>query len=348
MTHRRGKLHPEQHPSFLQEVRQAAEFIPQTFYFVSLSKKPVEAEDVTFMTTDKDYLYEHFFADFGPLNLAKVYRYCYAIRMKLEQCAKEKKVLYHYTALDPHKRSNGAFLVCCYSLLVLKRSVQQSFLPLLGCFPPLSAFRDASYGLCTYTISVLDCLKGLHKAQRCNFLNLQNFDCESYEHYEKIENGDLNWIIPNKFVAFSGPHDKARAMQGGLYTLSADDYSKLFKRLGISAVIRLNTPNYDKNVFLNTGIEHYDMFFKDGTTPSGNLLGRFFNVVEGSQTFAIHCKAGLGRTGSLIGAYMMKYHGFTPKEAIAWMRIVRPGSVIGPQQHWLEQIYPRMKRLGGK
>ena len=68
MTHRRGKLHPEQHPSFLQEVRQAAEFIPQTFYFVSLSKKPVEAEDVTFMTTDKDYLYEHFFADFGPLN----------------------------------------------------------------------------------------------------------------------------------------------------------------------------------------------------------------------------------------------------------------------------------------
>ena len=48
------------------------------------------------------------------------------------------------------------------------------------------------------------------------------------------ENGDWNWIIPNKFIAFSGPHDKARAMQGGLYTLSAVDYARLFKRLGIS------------------------------------------------------------------------------------------------------------------
>ena len=44
----------------------------------------------------------------------------------------------------------------------------------------------------------------------------------------------------------------------------------------------------------------------------------------------------------------MKYHGFSPKEAIAWMRIVRPGSVIGPQQHWLEQIHPKMRRLGDR
>ena len=183
---RNQKPHPEQHPSFLQEVRQAAEFIPQQFYFVSLSKKPREADDLAFFCTDEDYLYEHFFADFGPLNLAKVYRYCYSIQLKLKECAASGKVLYHYTALDPHKRANGAFLACSYSLLCLKRSVQQSFLPLLGCFPPLSAFRDASYGLCTYTISVLDCLKGLHKAQRCGFLNLQNFDVESYEHYEKI------------------------------------------------------------------------------------------------------------------------------------------------------------------
>ena len=91
----------------------------------------------------------------------------------------------------------------------------------------------------------------------------------------KIENGDINWIIPNKFLAFSGPHDKARQMQGGLYTLSAMDYSKLFKRLGVVAVIRLNTPTYDKNTFIKEGIEHYDLYFKDGTVPSGHLLSNF-------------------------------------------------------------------------
>lgn len=47
--------------------------------------------------------------------------------------------------------------------------------------------------------------------------------------------------------------------------------------------------------------------------------------------------AGLGRTGSLIGCYLMKHYRFTAGEAIAWIRICRPGSVIGPQQNFLEE-----------
>lgn len=60
----------------------------------------------------------------------------------------------------------------------------------------------------------------------------------------------------------------------------------------------------------------------------------------------MHCKAGLGRTGSCIGAYMMKHYGFSAREAIGWMRVCRPGSVIGPQQHYLESIQARMWEEG--
>ena len=28
---------------------------------------------------------------------------------------------------------------------------------------------------------------------------------QEYEYYERVENGDLNVIIPGRFVAFSGP-----------------------------------------------------------------------------------------------------------------------------------------------
>lgn len=47
--------------------------------------------------------------------------------------------------------------------------------------------------------------------------------------------------------------------------------------------------------------------------------------------------AGLGRTGTLIACYIMKHYKFTHAEAIAWIRICRPGSIIGPQQHFLEE-----------
>ena len=53
------------------------------------------------------------------------------------------------------------------------------------------------------------------------------------------------------------------------------------------------------------------------------------------QAIAVHCKAGLGRTGCLIGAYLIYRYGFTANEIIAFMRFMRPGMVVGPQQHWL-------------
>ena len=50
-----------------------------------------------------------------------------------------------------------------------------------------------------------------------------------------------------------------------------------------------------------------------------------------------HCVAGLGRTGTLIGCYLMKHYEMSAAETIAWIRIVRPGSILGPQQHYMEQ-----------
>ena len=50
---------------------------------------------------------------------------------------------------------------------------------------------------------------------------------------------------------------------------------------------------------------------------------------------AVHCKAGLGRTGVLIGAYLIWKYSFNANEVIGLMRVMRPGCVVGPQQQFI-------------
>ena len=92
-----------------------------------------------------------------------------------------------------------------------------------------------------------------------------------------------------------------------------------------------------------------EQFYLDGSCPPMKILQRVisaFEAVPREKAIAVHCKAGLGRTGTCIGAYMMKHYRFTASEAIGWMRICRPGMVIGPQQHFLEDLEPTMWQEG--
>ena len=102
--------------------------------------------------------------------------------------------------------------------------------------------------MCTYNLSLLDCFHGLKKALQHNFVDFATLDVEEYEYYERVENGDFNWIVPNKFLAFSGPHPKSKIENG--YPLHAPEaYFPYFRKHNINTVIRLNKKIYPAQRF---------------------------------------------------------------------------------------------------
>ncbi|CAM9386198.1 unnamed protein product, partial [Heterosigma akashiwo] len=122
----------------------------------------------------------------------------------------------------------------------------------------LPPFRDAVFAVCPYLLTPLDVLRGARRALRRGHWDPATFDREEYAHFSAIEHGDLNWVVPGKFAAFSGPLAQRRELEAGKATLTPEDYVPLFRRLGITAVVRFNKKCYDRRKFLEAGVRHHD------------------------------------------------------------------------------------------
>uniref|UniRef100_A0A1I8G9F3 TYR_PHOSPHATASE_2 domain-containing protein n=1 Tax=Macrostomum lignano TaxID=282301 RepID=A0A1I8G9F3_9PLAT len=88
--------------------------------------------------------------------------------------------------------------------------------------------------------------------------------------------------------------------------------------------------SYDQTELMRHGISVYNLYWADYTCPSFYRMLDLVRVMQFALTegrIAVHCHAGLGRTGLAIACLLVFSRRLSPALAIAYLRLKRPGSV---------------------
>lgn len=142
---------------------------------------------------------------------------------------------------------------------------------------------------------------------------------------------NFSWLVPNEVAGHGAP-------------LSVEDLLYL-KRKGIKALVRmaeLNKARVTGAQVTESGFTDCHVPVPDFTAPTKEQMDKIITFIKASitqgQPVGVSCGAGLGRTGTILGAYLVSL-GYSAHQAIDEVRAKRPGSIETTAQEEAVKTY---------
>lgn len=144
---------------------------------------------------------------------------------------------------------------------------------------------------------------------------------------------NFSWLIENRLAGVAYPR--------------SEDALVLLQKQGVQALLNLSEEALPAEVLRKYRFQAEHLPIADFTAPTLAQVERALAIIDGflghDLSVAVHCAAGLGRTGTILACYLVS-QGSSARSAIEQVRTRRPGSIETLEQEAVIEAYEQERQ----